>query len=103
MPTFPPVLNQIIRYLILAAIVVGGLGPEVTELAGVLPPKWFTIASHVVAAAAAFVAYAMQSPLFKPWLPVKSPQEVITQETHRQIDDVVTAEKKDAAVPTPKA
>lgn len=66
-----PTVNKILHYLVLAVMLLGGLGPTVVQLTPFLPPAWVAPISHVVAVAAALVLYLSQSPLLSPLLPLR--------------------------------
>jgi hypothetical protein len=71
-PSLPPALTKAIHYAILTVLFVGGLGPTVAQMSGLLPARWFAAASHAVAVCAGLALYLTQSPLVRPFLPQPS-------------------------------
>ena len=82
-------LNKIIRGLVLAVFLIGGLGPTVAEWAGFVPPKAYAVISHVVAVCSGLSLYAMASPFLQPFLPTKTPDQVIAAAKSRAVDEAL--------------
>jgi hypothetical protein len=71
--------KQVLTYLVLATAVIGGLGPTVAQLAGVVPAPYLAAIVHFIGVCAALHLYLIQSPLIQPFLATKTPVEVIAQ------------------------
>jgi hypothetical protein len=63
--------NRVLHWVILAVVLVGGLGPDLAQLQGLVSPAWYGQLAHAVGICAAVSAYLMQSPLASAWLPLK--------------------------------
>jgi hypothetical protein len=85
-----PSASRVVHYLIVAVTAVAAFAPNLPVLQTLLPAQLY----QAVALACAVALWLMQSPLWKPLLPVKTPDEVIKSETSRAID---LAEKKSAS------
>jgi hypothetical protein len=72
--TLSPSQAKIAHVILAVLVLVAGLGPVVSELAGVLPATWLSAVSHGVAAASAILLWLSQSPLTKPLLQTRRPQ-----------------------------
>ena len=66
-----------LKYLSLAVTIIAGAGPFVAQLAGVAPPTWLAVASHIVAIAGTVHQLLVESPLAQPLLASKDPLAVI--------------------------
>jgi hypothetical protein len=72
-----------LKYVLLALTVVAGLGPTVSQFAGVLPAAWLATAAHVVSVAGAIQLFLTESPLVQPFLQTKAPESVIAAASKR--------------------
>jgi hypothetical protein len=102
MPPLPNWLKIALQWLTIAIIFVGGLGPDLAQLAGLVPAQWLANASHVVALCAAIAARLQASPLKKPLLETK-PSAVLYAHADEVAENeiAVTQQKKASQAPPP--
>src|SRR5580692_8402943 len=95
MPPLPAWAKIALQWLTIAIIFVGGLGPDLAQLAGLVPAQWLANASHVVAICAAIAAKLQASPLKKPLLETKTSADLYAHA------DAVAKKEIAASLPLP--